>query len=371
MSAPRVSRRRWIAQVAATTAAAAGASSSAFGQTPPAPQTTAAAGSLTDVGGIRVGHFTDARRPTGCTVLLFDEPVRAGVDYDGAAPGESLGVMLQPVSPLDRIHAILLTGGGPMALGATSGVVRFLEERKVGYDWGVPNVRIPIVVGAVIDDLAIGDGRLRVGPDDAYKACESASASAIPEGSVGVGAGATVGKMLVSRGMPGMKGGVGTASVRFGDVVIAALAVVNAAGDIVDRRDNRVVAGARTADGRGFARIVDVLRRDLAQPRADAAIADQPARATTLTIVATNVAFDKTRLTKLAMMTNTGPARVINPYHTDGDGDQVFALSTGTVTRNIALSVIGALAAEVAADAILRAVTTATGVPGWKAVREL
>jgi L-aminopeptidase/D-esterase-like protein len=172
--------------------------------------------------------------------------------------------------------------------------------------------------------------------------------------------------------MPGMKGGLGTASARLGDVVIAALAVANAAGDIVDRKDNRVIAGARTSDGGGFARIVDVLRRDLEDRRAGVApLADEPARATTLTVVATNVALDKTRLTKLAMMANTGPARVINPYHTEGDGDQVIALSTGSLARRVPLTTLGAIAAEVAADAIVRAVVTATGVPGWRAVRDL
>jgi L-aminopeptidase/D-esterase-like protein len=329
------------------------------------------AGSLTDVGGIRVGHFTDSRRPTGCTAILFDAPANAGADYDGSAPGESLGVMLQPVSPLDQIHAILLTGGGPMALGATAGVVRFLEERKVGYDWGVPNIRVPIVVGAVIDDLAIGDGRIRPGPDEAYRACESATAGTFAEGSVGVGSGATVGKMLVRRGLPGMKGGLGTASVRLGDVVIAALAVANAAGDILDWRTGRIVAGARSADGRDFARSVDVLRRDLlAGPSAQAPLADEPLRATTLSVVATNVAVDKTQLTKLAMMANTGAARAINPYHTNGDGDQVLSVSTGTLKREVPLTVLGAIAAEVLADAIVRAVTTATSVPGWKAARD-
>ena len=330
------------------------------------------AGSLTDVGGIRVGHFTDQRRPTGCTAILFDAPANAGADYDGSAPGESLGVMLQPVSPLEQIHAILLTGGGPMALGATAGVVRFLEERKVGYDWGVSNIRVPIVVGAVIDDLAIGDGHIRPGPDEAYRACESASAGAVAEGSVGVGSGATVGKMLVGRGMPGMKGGLGTASVRLGDVVIAALAVANAAGDILEWRTGKIVAGALAADGRGFAHTVDVLRRDLlASPSARVPLADEPLRATTLSVVATNVALDKTPLTKLAMMANTGAARAINPYHTNGDGDQVLSVSTGTLKREVPLTVLGAIAAEVLADAIARAVTTATGVPGWKAARSL
>ena len=326
------------------------------------------AGSLTDVGGIRVGHFTDTRRPTGCTAILFDAPVTAGADYDGSAPGETLGVVLQPVSPLDQIHAILLTGGGPMALPATAGVVRYLEARQIGYDWGIPGIRIPIVVGAVIDDLAIGDGHIRPGADEAYRACVAASAGPIPEGSVGVGSGATVGKMFVRRGLPGMKGGVGTASARFGDVVVAALAVANSAGDVLDWRTGRIVAGARSKEGTGFARSVDVLRQDL-QPKAtaEAPLADQPFRATTLSVVATNVALSKTQLTKLAMMANTGAARAINPYHTNGDGDQVLTISTGAVARDVSLTSLGAIASEVVSDTILRAVTTATALPGWTA----
>jgi len=330
------------------------------------------AGSLPDAGGLRVGHVTDRRRPTGCTVILFDQPARAGVDYNGSAPAESLGVTLQPTSPLDRIHAILLTGGGPMALGATAGVVRFLEEQGVGYDWGVPNVRVPIVVGAAIDDLAIGDGRIRIGADDAYRACQSAATTAVTEGSVGAGAGATVGKLFVGRGMTGMKGGVGCASARLGQVVIAALVVVNAAGDIIDWRRGTIVAGARTTDGRGFVRTVDVLRRDLeSRKAASAPLAEGPLRATTLGVIATNVNFTKTELTKLAMMANTGAARAIQPYHTQSDGDQMLAVSTGSLPANVSLTAFGAIAAEVVADAIVRAVMTATSVAGWTAVRDL
>jgi L-aminopeptidase/D-esterase-like protein len=365
-----VSRRHFISGIGR--AAACAAASPAVGSAVQPSPLPSGGGSLIDAGGLSVGHFTDERRPTGCTVILFDKPATAGADYDGSAPGESLGVMLQPVSPLEQIHGILLTGGGPMALGATSGVVRFLEERNVGYDWGVPNVRVPIVVGAVIDDLAIGDGRIRVGPDEAYRACRSATAAAVAEGSVGAGTGATVGKMFVGRGMRGMKGGVGTASVRLGDVVISSLVVVNAAGDILDWRQGSIVAGARTADGRGFARTVDVLRRDVEMPRAAGApIVDAPFRATTLAVLATNVTLTKTQLTKLAMMANTGAARAINPYHTQGDGDQVIAVSTGLANPAVSLTAIGAIAAEVLADAVVRAVTTATGVPGWTAVRDL
>ena len=221
----------------------------ATGITSAAAQVSSPAGSLTDVPGIRVGHFTDTRRPTGCTAILFDNAAAAGVDYDGSAPGESQVVLLQPVSPVERIHALFLTGGGVLALPASGGVLRFLEERKVGFDWGTPDLRIPIVVSAVIDDLAVGDPRIRPDAAAAYAACAAASTGAVAEGNVGAGAGATVGKMHRGRGLGGMKGGLGTASLKLGDVVIGALAVVNAAGDVLDWRTGRIVAGARREDG--------------------------------------------------------------------------------------------------------------------------
>lgn len=364
-----VSRRRFLGSVGAT-AVASGTPHRSDETRQAAPLERA--GSFTDIGGVRVGHFTDARRPTGCTAILFDKPATAGADYDGSAPAESLGVMLQPVSPLDQIHGILFAGGGPMGLGATAGVVRHLEEQQVGYDWGVPNVRVPIVVGGAIDDLAIGDGRIRVGPDEAIRACRAATAGPVAEGSVGAGAGATVGKMFVGRGMRGMKGGVGSAATRHGNVIVSVLAVVNAAGDVLDWRTGTIVAGARTADGGAFARSVEVLRRDLeARGAANAPLADGALRATTLAVIGTNVALTKTQLTKLAMMANTGAARAVNPYHTQGDGDQVLAVSTAGITASVSLTALGAIAAEVLADAILRGVRTATGVPGWVAVSEL
>jgi L-aminopeptidase/D-esterase-like protein len=364
----RVSRRRFLKIGGTSVLAGTPTLARRADQTAPA----ASGGSLTDIGGVRVGHFTDTRRPTGCTAILFDQPATAGVDYDGSAPAESLGAMLQPVSPLERIHAVLLAGGGPMGLGATAGVVRFLDERRVGYDWGVPNVRVPVVVGAAIDDLALGDARLRVGPDEAYRACQAATGGAVAEGSVGAGAGATVGKMFVARGMAGMKGGVGSASVRLGDVVVASLVVVNSAGDIIDWRRGAIIAGARTSDGSGFARTVDVLRRDLEKPSAaGASTADVPLRATLLAVVGTNVTLTKTQLTKLAMMADTGAARAIDPYHTQGDGDQVIAVSSGLSTASVSLTALGAVAAETLADAIVRAVRSAKGLAGWAAVSEL
>jgi len=322
------------------------------------------AGSLTDVPGLSVGHFTDTRRPTGCTAIIFDPAAAAGVDYDGSAPGESQVVLLQPVSPVDRVHAIFLTGGGVLALPAAGGVLRFFEERKVGFDWGTPDVRIPIVVSAVIDDLAVGDPRIRPDADAAYKACAAASTGPVAEGNVGVGAGATIGKMHRGRGIGGMKGGLGTASLTLGDVVIGALAVVNAAGDVLDWHTGRLIAGARRADGT-LADSVDVMR-SIVTARPSASLQDEALHSTTLVVVATNVTLQKTALTKLAMMANCGAARSIRPYHTTGDGDQLFAVSTAKVQRtDLPLTVLGSLAADVVAEAIVRGVRAATSIADW------
>jgi L-aminopeptidase/D-esterase-like protein len=291
---------------------------------------------------------------------LFDSAAAAGIDYDGSAPGESQAVLLQPVSPVERIHAIFLTGGGLLALPSSAGVLRFLEERNIGFDWGTPDLRIPIVVSAVIDDLAVGDAHIRVDDQSAYKACAAATAGPIVEGNVGAGAGATLGKMYRSRGLGGMKGGLGTASMKLGDVVLGALAVVNAAGDVLDWRTGRIIAGARQSDGR-FADSVDVMR-GIVSTTPGRELDDAALRSTTLAVVAT----------KLAMMANCGAARAIRPYHTTGDGDQLFAVSTAKLQRpDLGITMLGALAADLVADAILRGVRAATGVEGWPAVREL
>ena len=329
-------------------------------------QAAASHGSITDVQGIRVGHFTDPRRPTGCTAILFDGEATAGVDYDGSAPGSHLGVLLQPVSPIETIHGMLLTGGGPMGLAAVAGAVRYLEERKVGFDWGVPHVRVPIVVGAVIDDLALGDGRIRPDADGAYKACGVASSGPVEEGNVGVGAGATIGKMLAGRGLGGMKSGLGTASLRLGNAVIGAMVVVNAVGDIVDWHTGRILAGARRPDGKGFANIIETLKTLGGDTSSSSLqVRDPVLHSTTLAVVATNVRFTKTAMTKIAMMASTGAARTINPYHTNGDGDSTFAVSTNKVSSDLGISVIGALAAELVSEAVLRAVKAARSIEGW------
>ncbi|HVN80406.1 MAG TPA: P1 family peptidase [Terriglobia bacterium] len=329
-------------------------------------------GSFTDVGGIKVGHFTDSRRSTGCTAILFEDEAAVGVDYDGSAPGDHLGVMLQPASPIDTVHGILLAGAGPFGLAAVQGMVRYLEEHKRGFDWGISNLRIPIVVGAVIDDLALGDARIRPGPDEGYKACQAASSSPVKEGNVGAGAGATVGKMLVSQGMGGMKAGIGCSSRHLGNVIIGALVVANSVGDIRDWRNGKILAGARRPDDRGFVSIVEVLAKNLSEmgSRTSLRINDLPFRSTTLALVATNVDFNKTQLTKIAMMASTGAARVINPYHTTGDGDSTFAISTNKLKADIPLSAVGALAAEVVSEATVQSVKMASSIDNWPAYRD-
>jgi L-aminopeptidase/D-esterase-like protein len=335
----------------------------------PAPATQSdRTGSLTDVPGIKVGHYTEVRRPTGCTVILFDTAAAAGVDYASSAPGESQGVLLQPVSPVDRIHAMFLTGGGILALPSSAGVIRYFEERNLGFDWGTPGLRIPIVVGAVIDDLAVGDPKIRPDNDAAYKACLAATNGLVAEGNVGVGAGATVGKMHRGRGLGGMKGGLGTASLTLGDVVIAALAVVNAAGDVLDWKSGRIIAGARRADG-SFADSVEVMH-GIVRGNAAGPLDDPALRSTTLAVVATNVSMQKTALTKVANMANCGAARAIRPYHTTGDGDSLFAVSTGQLNRpDVPVTIVGALAADLVADAIVRGVRAARSVEGWPAIQ--
>ena len=332
----------------------------------------AGAGGLTDVPGIKVGHWTDTRRPTGCTAILFDPEAAAGVDWDGSAPGEQMAVILTPVNLVQTIHGILLTGGGVPGLAAVAGAVQYLQDHNIGFHWGPPDMRttIPIVVGAVISDVGVGDGRIRPDPEAAYKACQAASTGPVAEGNVGAGAGATVGKMLSGYG--GMKGGLGTASLRLGEVVIAALVVINAVGDILDWRTGKIIAGARRTDGKGFANTMETMKTELAEGKTQASLAinDPPFNSTNLVVVATNVNFNKTELTKVAMMANCGAARAIVPYHTTGDGDQLYAISTNKLKVDVPLSTIGALAGEVAAEAIGRAIKAATSVEGWPAYRD-
>ncbi len=317
-------------------------------------------GYLTDIEGLKVGHFTETRRPTGCTVVLAENGAVAGVDVRGSAPGTRETDLLNPVHTVQRVHAVLLTGGSAFGLDAASGVVQYLEEKGIGFDAGV--ARVPIVPAAVLFDLGLGDSSIRPDRSAGYAACRSASAGPVSEGNVGAGAGATVGKLL-GRGRA-MKGGVGTCCLSAGTLKVAALVAVNAMGDVVDPRTGQIVAGARTADGRSLADSVRSLQK-LPSKGSGGDVLN-----TTIGVVATNADFDKAGMTKVAQMAHDGLARAIHPAHTPMDGDTLFALSTGVI-KEASLSLTGTLAAEAVARAIVRAALQAKGIPGYPAARDL
>jgi len=318
------------------------------------------AGSICDVPGIRVGHATDEAGPTGCTVILCPGTgAVGGVDVRGAAPGTRETDLLRPESTVERVNAILLTGGSAFGLDAATGVMRFLEGQRIGF--AVRSAVVPIVPAAVIFDLGLGDPLIR--PDAAMgrAACLAASDRPPDEGSVGAGIGATVGKL---RGRESaMKGGLGTASARLPDGgMLGALVVVNAVGDVVDVQ-GRVLAGARDEGGRPR----DVLdeRGILAPVDADLAGAN-----TTIGVLATDLPLDKAGVTRLAQVAHDGLARAVHPAHTAFDGDTFFALSTATESRRVwpVPTSVTTLAADLIALSIRRAVMAArglAGVPGW------
>ncbi len=315
---------------------------------------------LTAVPGIKVGHYTLTARPTGCTVILAEAGATAGVDVRGAAPATRETDVLNPLNLVQIAHAVVLSGGSAFGLDSASGVMRYLEEKKIGFEFG--RAFVPIVPAAALFDLTVGDGRIRPNADCGYRAATAASTTAVGEGSVGAGAGATIGKTAG----PGraMKGGIGSAAITLPNgLIVSALVAVNAAGDVIDPATGQTVAGVRTADGRAFADARKLLR--------SGTIRFQAGQNTTLGVVATNARLTKTEATEVARMAHDGFARAIAPSHTPVDGDTIFTLATGAQAGAADVGQIGALAAEVMADAIVRAATQATGVPGFPATREL
>lgn len=313
-------------------------------------------GSLTDVDGIKVGHFTDPTRLTGCTVVLCENGAVCGVDVRGGAPGTRETDLLSPTATVEQIHAVLLTGGSAFGLDAASGVVRYLEERRIGFQAGTHIV--PIVPAAVLFDLDVGDGRIRPTSDSGYAACLAATAGKVDEGNIGAGAGATVGKLLgIQRAM---KSGLGTASISLGDtgLIVAALVSVNAVGNVHDPENGAILAGARSPDGRPCANSMDMVM-SVSDSKLPAAGTN-----TTIGVIATNAVLSKAEATKVAQMAHDGLARTINPVHTPFDGDTIFALATSTSNSKLWVGAIGALAATAMAQAVVRAVTQASAVAG-------
>jgi L-aminopeptidase/D-esterase-like protein len=303
---------------------------------------------ITDIPGIRVGHDTNLEAGTGCTVILCDTPAVGGVDVRGGAPATRETDLLRPMNLVEEVDAVVLTGGSAFGLDAASGVMRYLEERGIGFDTGV--ARVPIVPAAALFDLAFGVANVRPDAEAGYRACTQATGGPIAQGTVGAGTGATVAKMAGPAHM--IKGGLGSASVQLPDgTLVGALVVVNALGDIVDPATGQVIASAQTPKG-----------GDTPQPFGN----------TTLAVVATNAALSKVQINRVASMAHDGMAQAIRPAHTLFDGDTVFALAlrpTGeddsdTPISPQLVSMVGAAAAITLARAIVKAVQNATSLHG-------
>jgi L-aminopeptidase/D-esterase-like protein len=322
---------------------------------------------ITDIEGIKVGHASDFKGYTGCTVILCEKGAVCGIDIRGSASGTRQTDALSISHIVEQIHGILLAGGSSFGLDAANGVSRYLEEKNVGFDVGV--ARIPIVPSAVIFDLGLGNPKARPTPEMGYEACLRAGFE-VEEGSVGAGTGATVGKIFESS--RSMKGGLGTSSLVMPDgLKVAALVVVNAFGDIIDNVTGKIIVGLRTSeDSSEFANTVKQIKEGATKKQFGIVN-------TTLGVVATNAIFNKREITKIAQMAQGGLIKTISPVHTTFDGDLVFALATGELEADI--NKVGVLAEFVLAEAIKRAVKKADGfgiVPafrdiakGWKTGR--
>lgn len=325
--------------------------------------------SITSIDGIRVGHAQDNEAVTGCTVILCENGAVGGVDQRGGAPGTRETDALQPVHLVDRVHAVMLAGGSAFGLDAASGAVRYLEEKKVGFNVGT--ARVPIVPAAILFDLGIGSGKRRPDAEMGYQACLNAGKAAPAEGSVGAGTGATVGKILGSG--QAMKGGIGSAAMQIGaGVQVAALIAVNAFGDVIDPQTGEIIAGARSLKkgpiriGKGrFADTLQVMKGLVG--RSVLGLAQRGN--TVIGVVATNAKLGKEGATKVARMAMNGIARSIRPANTMLDGDTIFTLATGK--RKADVNIVGAFAAEVVAQAVVRAVQQASSLGGIPAIKDL
>lgn len=324
---------------------------------------TNAQAKASSVPGITIGHHTLATRPTGCTVILAGPNGAVGaVDVRGGAPGTVETDLLRPDNTVERVNAIFLSGGSAFGLDVRNGVMKYLAEKKIGYRTGARNV--PIVAGAILYDLGIGNPEITPDEDCGYKAATAAKPGAPEEGSVGAGTGATVGKMMGSG--RAMKGGLGSVTLVTSEgLYVAAVVAVNAVGSVVDQ-NNRPVAGIRTADGKSLEDPFAIVRRGLVQPG--------PARDfenTTIGVVMTNARLTKAQALKVIGMAHDGMARAIVPSHTPSDGDTLFAMATGELQAEPNIGTIGALAAEAVREAIINAVRRAKSLPGYPSASEI
>lgn len=314
---------------------------------------------ILEVGGFQIGQAQDMEAATGITVLLCDTCAPTGVDIRGGGPASRETPLLDPRAASTGIHALVLSGGSAFALDAAGGVMRYLEERDIGFDVGV--TRVPLVCQSCVFDLAIGRKDVRPDAAMAYQACLNARRDTVEEGCVGAGTGCTVGKC--GGADFAMKSGLGTYAVRNGDLCVGAIVAVNAMGDIYDIDTGKQLAGLRGEDGTGLRSSEEFIYAMETQKAAGYAAN------TTIGAIVTNAAFDKSKMGKIAAMAHNGFARTIRPVHTSNDGDSIYALSLGTVEANI--DVVGTLASYVMGKAVGRAVRAAHGMCGFLAMRDL
>ena len=314
---------------------------------------------IVDVLGIKVGHSQDLKAGTGCTVVICEKGAVAGVDVRGGAPGTRETDLLNPVNLIDKAHAIYLGGGSAFGLDGVSGVMKYLEEKGIGFD--VVLTKVPIVPGAVLFDLGVGDYRVRPDARMGYDACLNASDAEVRQGNIGAGAGATVGKIF--GGLRCMKSGLGTASFKSQELIIGAIVAVNCLGDVIDPENGEIIAGVLTEDKKGFANTMSFLRNFPQKTK------DNFSKNTTIGVIATNAKLTKAGATKVAMMAQDGYARTISPAHTMFDGDTIFCMATGEVEAGA--NVAGAIAAEVMARAIVKAIKNTEPLFKLKSYKDL
>ena len=319
---------------------------------------------LTSVSGLEVGHYTDLGNATGCTVILCRAGASGGVDVRGGSPGTRETDLLQPMRRVDRVHAVVLSGGSAYGLDAASGVMRYLEEEDIGVRVG--RALVPIVVSAILFDLNLVTDKVRPGPDDGYAAARAAGEDPVVEGTVGAGTGATVGKILGPE--RAVKGGIGSAALTMPDGNrVSALMAVNAVGDVVDHRTGRLLAGPRRINQSGMESSVQALLRE-----DDEATDAAPSLSnTTIGVIATDATLTKEEANWLARVSHDGLALAIRPCHTPRDGDTMFAMATNLRHPPADLTVLGAAAVEVTAQAVIRAVEAATGLGDIPAMSEI
>ena len=315
--------------------------------------------SITDVSGIKVGHSQDLKAGTGCTVVIYEKGAVAGVDVRGGAPGTRETDLLNPVNLVDKAHAIYLSGGSAFGLDGATGVMKYLEEKGIGLD--VVLTKVPIVPGAVLFDLGVGDYRIRPDARMGYDACLNASEEEVRQGNIGAGTGATVGKIF--GGLRCMKSGLGTASFKSQELIIGAIVAVNCLGDVIDPENGEIIAGVLSEDRKDFANTMSFLRNFPQKTK------DNFSKNTTIGVIATNAKLTKAGAAKVAIMAQDGYARAIIPSHTMFDGDTIFCMATGEVEAGV--NVVGAIAAEVMARAIVKAVKNAEPLFGLKSYQDL